>query len=365
MNRMLNNLRNRNIRQIRSIGFGILLLAGLSLLTQCETEPLSPPATQLGEHPSFDKILQNAEARWDFVFTTETQIMTTDIYGNNDHRILDIIQATQQSQARFLGTASISPDGRFFLIPFYYERTLARNQPDAKLILVALTTGTSQIVTPQYNDFQLSWSPSSYWVSPTVFLVRINKFTKQQTNYYRETVKLLRYDVNRLDAPEVLDLITDDPVMRWISESHTLLLASEHEPVGKWESVQAVDFAGTREATPQEIKYFNLNYSVVTGRTVNSPVELRLKKIITATEPLWRTKYWEKNWNRYHILLTDKIVRCSDGEIERTPVWDPELELFTWYEIAAWEDYPVYYMDINGHYRFWHKGYYWGNIPKQ
>lgn len=343
---------------MRTIAYAVPLALAL-LVLGCSRSPESPPPSASGAVAAFDSLLSDANTKWSFVFADDFRIMLTDASGTDEAILLDLREATGYGSAKWLGCKSISPDGRFILAAYYYTRSSEDGQPDAHLLLLDLDDLSTREVPVGQEGFKLGWLYDTHWLNEHTFLVCLSKHVTRENGYPKEVVRYVCKDVQDLTAARIVPLDTEDPVTVWHPKSSALLFASEHEPTTSW-TVWAFDINGRRQATPDETDYLN-HKRLDRGYDPDSPVEVRVDPVIDAIEG-WG-KYWEENCMRYWVLLDGRIVRCSDGWLERDPVWYPELKLFIWYEVGT--PYQVFYMDQEGHYRKWHAGHYWGKIPKR
>ena len=343
----------------------------------CNPTPTSPPATLPGISQEFDTLLAAANEKWIFIFANDFKIVKTDIYGNTDDEILDLRTITGKRNAEFLGRASFSPDGRYILTPYYYNRC-GRNRINGKLILLDLTGKSAKYPAIDHEDFILGWYYPYNWLDSETFLVPIHKYTKGKKRMpdnmpswdgynAEETKKYLRFSLKDLNNSQVITLEYKDPKLIWQSNPAALLYASMDQPITEKRKVNALDINGKRSATDQESAYFEEEFRIELDYTrVRSPVNISIKKVISPGIVDGWGKYWEENQNRFYILINDKIVRCTDGGIRRTQMWDNDLNLFIWNEEDDLNQIDqVFYMDGQGHYRKWHAGHYWGKIQKE
>jgi hypothetical protein len=275
----------------------------------------------LGAEPSFDTILADADINWLFLFEVGPQIIATDIYGQNDELLLDIQSVTNNSRSCFLDKGSISPDGKHLLAAYYNERTADTGDIIGRLVLFDFEDNSVVEVPVHLEGFQLAWS--HWWLSPSEFMVKMNKFTRVPMTEYKEdgfvmqeTVRFLRYDLQHLDSPQLVE--------------------------------SAEGLAKSREYDPP----------------FGTMPRVRVEPVIpNAVDGFGR--YYDQNWDRSYIFLNTDLVRVSDGSMSK-PTWDSDLRLFIWHEdkTSAPYRYGALQMDSEGHYRFWHTGAFWGKIPK-
>jgi hypothetical protein len=72
------------------------------------------------------------------------------------------------------------------------------------------------------------------------------------------------------------------------------------------------------------------------------------------------SRWYDSNWNRDYVYLNDVVVRISEGWLWDSLTWNPDLKLYVWNEGGG----KMYFMDAQGHYRFWHNGAYIDMILK-
>jgi hypothetical protein len=326
-------------------------------------DPISPPATKLGIESVFDTILTDANGRWRFLFKVDNTIIATDIYGQADIPILNIVSGTDNKDAELLFDHSISPDGRWLAVIYFTKLDTSDywHPPIGELILVNLVDGTTKKIPAFLDGFMLDWISPIQWLNPDIFLVKMHRYVGKDME--SEQVTFLRYDLQDLTTFQTiafdvcsLNIIADNV-------KSVLLLASVCEPVSE-RTVWAIDLQGKRVATMDEIEYFQHFYfdchqdkiCARTGSTEAFPT-IETKRVVGDNVMDGSGKFYDHNWNRYYVYLNKHLVRVTDGGGDNF-VWEPDLQLFIWREATG-----VFQMDDQGHYRFWHSGDYIGAFP--
>lgn len=336
-------------------------LAGLAIILfslGCRESPVSPPETTSGLSSSFDSLVSDADAKWSFIFADDRHAVLTDMHGSADSALLDVRAATGNPEAELLWHASISPDSRFILAPYYSGRTTDTSEVVARLLLLDLHDRSTSDVPTAHAGFSLDWAKDPYWLDEQTFLLPMEKYTAVGGGYHEKTVRFLRKRLMDFNDSAVLSLTCPNPEIMWSSDSSTLLFTSGTRPFIPG-PVGAIDIDGEREATNDEADLFEREYRN-RGSTSGAPVSVSVDRVVSGSEGWGR--YWNENWNREWISIDGKQVRCSDASVEFGLTWDPDIQLLTWYETT--EPYQVFYADTKGHYRKWHTGHYWGKIRK-
>lgn len=325
-------------------------------------DPISPPPTEPGNNSEFDELLSKAN-QWELLFRYNKKIIVTDIYGKEKGVILDIEDATGNKNAEILFDISISPDEQLLIVNYFVKRK-PEDPPIDKLLLVGTTTGITERIHLSLPGYKLDAFEPVYWLSNDVFLAKMVKYFTSDDGVMLEAVTFLRYDLQNKYSTESIEFPTcRNPNTKELMEreSLTLLVMSPCE-----QSIYAIDIDGKRLATSEETAYFNSWYRDC-GRNASCFQHLlydtptaRIERVIDYVDGFGR--YFENNWFRYNIYLEDKLVRISDGVVEKEPLWDRDLHLFVWSEGVMLPD--VYVMDEYGHYRYLRDGRYAGKISR-
>lgn len=353
----------------------ILVSTLLVVNVSCDKEPNPPLATVFGEAPFFDAVLEQAEQSWIFVFTTNTQMMATDIYGKTDQPLLDITEVSAENpSATFWGAASLSPDGRYVVRAFCKTPSASQcGQTDGQFIVVDVLTREWKSFSVDHDEQRIDrWFAQTYWLNDTTFLLEMETFARippDQPGVVPAHQSFLSYTIEDVWHPQRIDLHTDNPVACWREQSSALLFADTHTPTPNEWHPKALDAQGERAVTPQEHAFFNNGCAEETSPS--SFPQFSVQEVEVKRQTPQQGGYWDQ---RYAILLDKTIVRYSEGPLklrgygyhplEIAPGWDQALQLLIWHEMSPSEEVCVYYMDRKGHYHFWHRGHYVGKRPK-
>ena len=305
----------------------------------------------------FDNILAKANEDWRFLFVFKGQLLLTDIYGQSDQVLLNFSDAIGNKCYSLLGDGSLSPDSNYLIAQYDIDEYTEAGDLIGRLIIFDLENGKVENIPTPLPGFHLDWGRSIFWLSPKVFLVRMHRWIWKD-DHTEEIVKLLRYDLQSLNEPQVIEFETNDPIFVFKDHPPVLLFASEHSRIDEM-TIKALDVEGKREITQEENQYFLCFRDWKCRESIFSP-NIKVEPVIDESVVEGWGRYYDENWNRYYVYLNNHLVRVSDGEMGG-PVWDSDLELFIWSEGGVLNDF---YMDDQGYYRSWHNGSYWGKIPK-
>jgi len=220
-----------------------------------EPDPVSPPATQLGAEPGFDAISATANRERLFLFRAENKILATDIYGNSDNVILDIKSTTNNEASELLGPESISPDGRRLAVTYFTERDTSGywHPPIGKLMVVDLSDGTFENITVSLEGFNFDWVSPVTWLSPTVFLVRMQRFLGANSDSEQDA--FLRYNLRELS--DVQSYLFDPCRLAGVVKPHSTVLLLGSSCVSRDDqTIWAIDKIGKRLAASDEVTYY-------------------------------------------------------------------------------------------------------------
>ena len=340
----------------------LLCIVTAGMLWYFPLDPISPPPTEPGDNAAFDEILSTAN-QWELLFRYSKKIIATDIYGKEKGVILDIEDATGNKNAEILFDVSISPDEQLLAVNYFDERE-PEGPSIGKLLLVGTTTGITERIHLSLPGYKLDAFEPVYWLSNDVFLAKMVNYFTSDDGAMLEAVTFLRYDLRNKHSTESIEFPTcRNPNTKDLMdrESLTLLVMSSCE-----QSIYAIDIDGKRLATSEETAYFGSwyrdcgrNASCFQHLLYDTPVA-RIERVIDYIDGFGR--YFENNWFRYNIYLEDKLVRISDGIVEKEPLWDRDLHLFVWSEGVMQPG--VYVLDEYGHYRYLRDGHYAGKISR-
>lgn len=343
-------------------GLGFLLFlssAVLFLNWYLPLDPKSPPATESGASEEFDNLLEAANEKWVFLFQSGTQLVATDIYGENDRVLFDLTKVINPDGSNFSDEFSISPDGNRLAINYFRARDISEaSKPLAgEIFILDINSGGSMEIQPKVDGYNIDWVAPVYWLSPEIILIKMQKYNVGDAS--TEDV-FLRYDLQFPDVQQIIDFDQCEVTEVTKRDSGVLLLTSDCLPHGET-PVWAIDIHGKRQATLEEEFYYKCAGFWMYGNTcdpkiLTKPVAVLRLERVTGNMEGWG-RWWENNWYRNYVYLDDQLVRVSNGWDEFDPVWDSGLKLFMWDE-GTW----VFLMDSKGHYRPWHVGNYIGKI---
>ena len=356
------------VRKLVLWGTGLSLLicsVAILLFWNLPFDPKSPPATELGTEPDFDSLLENGNRNWLFLFNTGNQIIETDIYGDNERVMLDIVRVTQNSNSELLSDFSISPNGKLLAANYFNERDSSDqwNQPIGKIVVVDIKTGRIVDVPILLGGYEFDWTTPVYWLSSEDFLVKMHRYLGNDSS--SEDVVFLLYDLQDIASPQKIEIDHCGVTAVTKDDSNILLLTSNCIPFSEI-IVWAIDIHGKRKATSEEIMFYDrcesewwLSELCHQKLLTQSSIRTKVERVVGDYTVEGFGRWYDNNWDRHYIYLNDKIVRVSDGWIEEEPVWDADLNLLTWDEVDK-----TFQMDNQGHYRFWYDGKYIGKIPR-
>jgi hypothetical protein len=346
-------------------------------------DPVSPPETSLDEAPSFSALFDDADDKWMFLFKKNNKFYITDIYGQKDEVILDIVSVTNNLNAELIFGENISPNDRFLAVNYFTERKPS-GSPIGKLLIFDLKDYSILEIPASLEGFEFDSSHRVFWLDSNVFLVKMHRFPGP--DMFSEVVSFLVYDLRSLKTPKVIEF--DPCYLATVkkNDSHVLLVSREC-----WQPDQnpllAIDIQGIRLATSDEEEYFNnIYWDDVLWEINKLHLDWWDSNVFTLCEgcptiktepvsdwappfdelfPHWPTvvtagRFNYNNYFRSNIFLNDKLVRITDIELGWF-LWDSDLQLFIFNE--GFQDH-WFLMDIYGHYRYWYEGEYIGKIPK-
>jgi len=355
-----------SVKKIIFLSIGVLLLicfGAAFLLWYFPLDPKSPPSTELGDEPKFDALFENN--KWLFLFAENNRIIETNIYGENERVVLDIIEATQNSNSELLYDFSISPDRKYLAVNYYRERYTDGiwHPPLGKVLIVEIKSGEVFDIPTVLEGYKFQWVRPASWLSPTVFLVSMHRFLGNDSSTEDEV--FLRYDLQDLENTQVIEIDHCGTTKVTKSESSVLLLTSNCIPYNQI-VVWALDITGKRVANSEEKAFFEkcelewwLGDSCARNLATASVASIKVESV-TGNMVDGFGRWYDNNWYRDYIYLNDKIVRVTDTGVEMEPFWDSDVKMFIWGETDK-----TFQMDIDGHHRFWHNGDYLGKIPNQ
>ena len=345
--------------------FSLLLLLcclPVFLLWYLPFDPKSPPPTELGSVPEFDALFENDQ--WSYLFAVDNQIIQTDIKGNDERIVFDIVEATQNTTSKLNGFFRISQDKKLMIV-YYKNRSSGKG---SKKLIVNLLSGEVIHIPEELDGY--SSAASTYWLAPDVFLLSMSKLREdgEGSDLYPFIHAFARFDINDLANPQILTFGQCNSSKFYDYKESVLLLTDECGPGNQ--DVSAIDIDGLRLANARESEIYKIcRYSGWRENEIcpyypkTAPGTTLETESVTGEyqDPMLLefNRWYNENSGRSKIYLDDRIVRITDGSLGYHPFWDSRMEMFIWQE---WNN--TYQMDIDGHYRFWHEGEYLGKIPK-
>lgn len=361
----MTNQKNNNKYSIKkiillSISLALLISIGASFLSwYLPLDPKSPPSTRLGAEPKFDALFENN--KWLFVFAQNNKIIETDIYGKSERVVLDIVEATKNTQSELLYDFSISPDGRYLAANYYSERN-ANGPPIGKILIVEIKSGKITFIPTVLEGYIFQWERPAYWVGSNVFFVSMHRYLSNGSSASKEDEVFSRYDLQDLENTQVIEFDHCGTTKFTKSNPTVLLLSSDCIPTDQ-AIIQALDVNGKRVASAEEKAFFekcSLIWSSCERNLATAAMASIKIEGVTGNLLDGFGRWYNNNWYRDYIYLNNEIVRVTDAIVEVEPFWDSDIKMFIWVEVDK-----TYQMDIDGHYRFWHNGDYIGKIPNQ
>ncbi len=328
-------------------------------ITSCNSLPKKtkkPEETQIGVSNYFDSLMNNINDKYSFIYKTETELIKTNIYGNKNQTLININQLTSSNDAKIL-SAVISPKGTIVLV-YYSNSSDTDNQLIGKILIYDLKKNTGMYIPANFNDYRLDWLEEPHWLDNDTFIINIIKWEKTNDSYSSKT-KTIKYSLGKVTTHEIIELGLENAMFVWMPKTTTMLIASakEYPPII---NIKAIDINGIRAAKPEEVNYFK---HPIEERATTAIVPLSL--VCNLSMKIERVdENDDENPNEY-IYLNDKIIRCSEGNIENYPFWEKDLELIIWYEYVGYSsNVNTYFMDNKGHYKYWFTGFLCGKILK-
>ena len=342
--------------------FGVIAVAGVVALVAHEyREPISPPPTGIGEAPAFDSILDTGNKAWTFLFEQDGKLVSTDIYGGKTEVILDVGNGDYGKMTGFRGRRNTSPDGRFTVVAPII-RTYSRTGPS--LILFDIVERSVKLI--PFDESRYEFFDDIYWLGSKDFVVCVMmKDTNAEGGSVADRIRYLHYSLGDPDHPKELNLGSSigthfDPDLK------SLIFEREDSETGE-RALHAYDKNGFHSATPAEKTSFERGHEeyVIYGKRLGIKLpEIEVRPVVGYGVVEGSGPFYNRNWWRSYIMLDGKTVRCSEGRVNWGPKLDEDLELLIWDEYDSDKPLYTYYLDLEGHYRFWHEGSYWGKVPR-
>lgn len=341
------------------VALPILCLAIFGYLFFWQPDPISPPATELGDDPEFDRMLSDLSQEWTFLLRDDGRIISTDIYGQDTTVLLNIVDATNNADTELLEHVSISPSGARTAINYHTRYDPVSGEPDGRIMILDINNGSILDVPLPVSEYVFDWTKSPYWLTDEVFIVKMHRFPGNASS---EQYRLLLYNLDQISSPEIFDFDPCPLTTVLNPRSQALLLASDCVPLDQRE-VWAIDADGKRMTSPDEIAYFDQHSWDIFNPQDNYQHPSGIFPIINI-EHIWAGpegfgRFYEANWNRDYLYFGNYLVRISDGFINFEPDWQTNIELFIWTE-----GNKTYFADKDGHYRLLYNGVYLGKTPR-
>ena len=323
-------------------------------------DPVSPPSTELGENPDFDALFENKD--WLFLFEVDDKIIETDITGEQNRVVLDVLEATDGQELLLNSSISISPDGKHVALNYYDQND---TKVDIETILILdILTGQQFTITPTYKKYSAYIGYPVFWLSSTVFGVRMRD--RNPSDYFGHYGAILLFDLDDLEYPQAIDigLCGWDNVIA-PDVNNTLLMSCKSETNEEW-IIWALDTDGKQVANEEETALYercihirNSNGYECSNPQINYFIDSIEIEPVPHDYPDF-LKFFRDN--RLNIYLNDILVRTTTSVSlwNVTPFWDADIGMYIWNEGCE-----SYQMDADGHYRFWFRGNYIGKIPNQ
>lgn len=355
----------RNALRALLVGLAAVPLICLAIIAYnlyWRPDPISPPPTEAGSVPEFDRQLTDLDREWTLLFMRGNQVVSTDASGQYANLILDLASATGDHYSELMRHVAISPSGIRIAV-----NVVSRPHPGtpnaSRQILVVDTRDRSVLNVPiPDGDFELDWGYASApsWLTDDVLVIKTLRFTGDDVT--SEQDRFLLYDLNHLAQPLPFDLSPCPWTTLLNPAANALLLASDCAPMND-PLVWAIDTTGMRPGSPQERAFFSQHYWEARHGPedpYHHPSDLFPPITIESVAPgaEGSGRFYEDNWFRRYLYLGERVVRISDGPITFEALWQAGLTLFIWTEGDR-----TYAMDREGHYRQLLGGEYVGRIP--
>ena len=423
----MDDKRNRVWKRLRFWGsIFLIVVVGIGILAYVTyRKALVPPPTPPGKSPEFDQHLADIDKDWLFVFQDGKRLILCDIYGNDIIALPEIEPSWRRNLHLEWVEGRMSPDGRRVTISYEQEEVWDINVALQGAMVADLIEKTSQVLIDPW-DYVGEWSHEDVqWLESNVVFVgtwpteclekgigrvptygsyslfylddrlRIDYFEKPEWPGEVEistqewlgelgfsTQRLGREtpspsDFRTLQGPEVdaeeiwVPFLGTDPLSsvlgEVVHESHRLPEDTLREMAGLAEQVRSrrgmVAVSPfpieVREATRTGLVRKILRRFGVKNRFRNEIRQNSRRVRLTREDIVW-------SGGRYILRSTARVEAGQKATVaESLPVWIGDLRLFLWQEDDGSEFLPVYIMDEKGHYRFWHRGIYWGRVPRR
>lgn len=308
-----------------------------------------PLETRPGIVAEFDRHLRDIDSRWQFLFSQDSTVVMANIDGSTEQILLDMLDPPHTPCQPATGTFShihLSPDKQKLLIP-YLTGDWNKHEHRKLLVLNLINGETLHVPIPKDRyGFDMGAGNQSlcHWVSSNAFILSFTYYPPEGAHLY--TNKFMKYTLDNLNNPRIISLKVKRPCFRFPINGFTIQFVGGYD---RQQVVYVLDEHGVHKATSDEISAFERH------KHHDAPHEVTVKAV-SSGEPMWGSN---PDWNKYDIHLSDRWVRRSEGLVEKTPIWESELQLYIWNE-----GFHTYFMDAKGCYRSWYAGKYIGKIPQ-
>jgi hypothetical protein len=353
---------------LAAIALGVLL--GLLIYGSRRTVP--PSETPPGAAPQFDRLLEEADAGGRFLFATERTLIETDIHGQGENLLLDLVPLTGVPDAHFVGSwVRLSPDRRRVLVPYLVGQMEPSH--NRRLLVYDLESRSSmEVPIPRIrgrpDDQRGPQAEYGFdmdlvrWLSPTSFLIRLTYYPPEGAHLYTE--KYLHFNAEDPAQYREIDLGVERPVFRVSHGTFVLLFVSGTVRRSDW-VVQALDQSGVRPATPGEVETFHRLYreELYADEEPRGPGSPEVRPVPLGILSQLDDKRFDENRGRSDLFFSGRWVRRTGRTFDSVKLrWQPDLSLYVWDEYTS--SSTTFLANAEGHYRGWHQGTYIGKIPK-
>jgi hypothetical protein len=333
---------------------GILVVAAVAAGTSCSVGPGPPPLAPGGD-AAFDRHLAELDPRYRFLFAESSRIFEARMQGAEETVLLDLGKEERSPDVEISGDLRLSPDGRWLLVP-YFVRSFAYHYNRQLLLLDVRSREVRHVPIPQDEEYEFDAETSAnelcHWIASDRFVISLSHYPPG--GGIRK--KFLGYDLADLSAQREIDFGNVYPVIRQARGSYKLLWGRSDEPTDRW-TIHVFEGAGFRNATREEKEEF-LELESDRPPSPNGPRVAVVDSYHNA-EPLFD---FEEQRSRWDIELDGRLARRT-WSAPSIPLWDEDLELYTWYEYDPGTG-TSYLMDGEGRYRPWHRGEWIVKFPR-
>lgn len=317
--------------------------------------PSPPRATEVGQSAEFDSQLGELDDRFVFVMAENTRIVLVRIDGTVERVLFDLCAQADLAAGEISGDVRLSPDQRHLLVPCL--RGTWEPASNRKLLIVEFSSGKvmeAPIPVGKF-EFDMGFGNDSlcHWTDENSLVVSLTYYPPAAAHQFEK--KFLFYDLANLDSPRELDLGVTRPAWFQFPDEFTAMYLADDEPVDQWR-VRVLAQGQSRLATAKEVADFR---RLLLKDGTQDLISITVTQVVQGEE-LFGTN---ANVGKSDIRIGGKWVRRSEGLVERRPLWDKNLGLFTWEEYGG-SSFQSFYADLHGRYRPWYPGRYVGKIPR-